>query len=113
MRDDGVVFICDLTDTSVNGRMPVEVLEPVSKYWFQLRTVGINRQYMAKGVNEQVDLLLSVPFDPSIRIGQYAMLGNGEQYRIDTVSHFRDETELRRTEIALSRVEEYYAVDTQ
>lgn len=110
MRDDGTVTICTLENVAENGRMPVETLQPIRKYWFQMRTVGVTRQYMAKGVNEQVDLLLSVPFDPSIRIGLYAVLGNGEQYRIGTVSHFREDTELRRTEIALTRLEDNYAV---
>lgn len=112
MRDDGVLFICDLANIAENGLMPVQALQPVTKYWFKFRTVGMNRQYLAKGVNEQVDFLVSVPFDINIRIGQYAVLGNGDQFRITTVSHYDEDTEIRRTDLALMRLEDYYAVNT-
>ena len=115
IRDDGVLFICDLTNTSENGLMPKEVLTVVNKYWFHIDTIGINRQYLAKGVNQQVDLLVSIAFDNKIRIGQYVVLGNGEQYHINMVSHiesqdtrYNTDSLLRRTQLTLQRVENYY-----
>ena len=110
MRKDGVLQICELVNQSPNGRMPIDMLNPLSRYWFEIRTVGATRQYLAKGVNERVDFLVSIPFDNDIRIGQYAVFGNGDQFRIDNVSHFDDVGELRRTDLSLSRLEEYYAV---
>ena len=111
MRNDGVLFICVLRDISENGEIPHEVLTRVSRYWFEIRTIGINRQYLAKGVNERVDLLVRILFDTSVRIGQYALLGNGEQFRIDNVSYVTDDDGLRETELTLSRVENYYDVE--
>ena len=117
IRDDGVLFICNLTESNLNGDMPKQVLSRISKYWFRIDTIGINRQYLARGVNQQVDLLVSIPFDNKIVIGQYVVLGNGEQYHIDMVSHFEDNPTtrnnqernyLRRTQLTLSRVENYY-----
>lgn len=110
MKDDGVLFICDLVNLAENGEMPNEGLLRKKRYWFQIKTIGINRQYLAKGVNERVDLLVDIQFDLDVRIGQYVVLGNGEQFRIDTVSHFDEPTELRRTELGLYRLENYYAV---
>lgn len=112
MRDDGVLFVCRLVNASQKGLMPVQVLKPMAKYWFKIRTVGAQRQYLAKGVNEQVDFLLSVPFDPRIQIGNYAVLGNGEQYRITNISHYDEDTEIRRTDLSLTRLEDYYAIST-
>lgn len=112
MRDDGVLFVCRLVNEAQNGLMPREVLKPMVKHWFKIRTVGAQRQYLAKGVNEQVDFLVSVPFDPRIRIGNFAVLGNGEQYRITNVAHFDEDTEIRRTDLSLTRLEDYYAVST-
>lgn len=117
IRDDGVLYICNLTNSAENGLMPKEVLSVVNKYWFHIDTIGINRQYLAKGVNQQVDLLVSIAFDNKIRIGQYVVLGNGEQYHINMVSHIEDTSTdrnstnknyLRRTQLTLSRVENYY-----
>lgn len=128
MRDSGVLYICELTNIACNGLMPKEVLKKVSKYWFEMRTVGINRQYLAKGVNEQVDLLVRIPRDLKVRIGEYVMLGNGSQYHIDNISHGHDESLFSRmvnqkyyktarivgldyTELTLSRLENNYDVE--
>lgn len=96
MRDSGVLFVCSLINTAENGLMPKQVLKKVSKYWFERRTIGISRMYEAKGVNEQVDLLVRIPPDNNIRIGQYVMLGNGEQFRITQVNHGHDSWEYTR-----------------
>lgn len=128
MRDSGVLYICELTNIACNGLMPKEVLKKVSKYWFEMRTVGINRQYLAKGVNEQVDLLVRIPRDLKVRIGEYVMLGNGSQYHIDNISHGHDESLFSRmvnqkyyktarivgldyTELTLSKLENNYDVE--
>ena len=128
MRDDGVLFICDLTNTSANGDMPKETLTKVGKYWFENRVIGINRQYLAKGVNETIDKLVRIT-KANVHIGQFAMLGNGEQYRITMVTHGYEQTNFTRmvdskyyktarivgldyTELTLVKVEDYYDVET-
>lgn len=129
MRDDGVLYICTLTNTADNGDMPYEVLTKIKKYWFEFRTVGISRAYQAKGVNERIDQLVRIPRDNEIEIGQIVELGNGDQYRIDLVQHgreFLDRTKLvdskyyrsvkieglDYTDLTLSKLENYYAVAT-
>lgn len=127
MRDGGVVWVCDLVNEAGNGDMPQLVLHKKNKYWFEERYVGYSRQYAAMGVNQQVDRLLRLKQDRSIQIGQYAVLGNGEQYRIDNVAHGQDQFErtkmidqkyyrrpmivdLKYTDITLSRMEQNYDV---
>lgn len=129
MRDDGVLFVCDLVNDAGNGEMPSETLSIVNKYWFENRTIGFSRFYTAQGVNQRVDRLVRIPWDMNIQIGQYAVLGNGEQFRITMVSHGEDTNPrtkmvdskyyrqpviagLKYTELTLTRVENYYAVAT-
>lgn len=107
--------------------MPDLTLTKVNKYWFEMRPISFSRQYLAKGVNEQVDIVARIPYDTSVKIGQYAMLGNGEQYRIDNINHSQEEftrskmvdskyyrqptiTSLKYTDLTLSRIEGFYAV---
>lgn len=127
MRDDGVLFICDLLNTAQNGDMPKEQLVKISKHWFEIRTIGANRAYLAKGVNEQLDMLVRIELNNNVRIGQYCMLGNGDQYRITLVSSGEDANErtkqvdkyyyrqpaivgLKYTELSLTRLESNYDV---
>lgn len=129
MKDDGVLYICNLVNEAENGDMPREVLQIVNKHWFENRVVGYGRFYSAQGVNQRVDRLVRINLDNNIRIGQYAVLGNGEQFRIDMVSHGQEVFERTKmidskyyrqprivgnkyTEITLSRVENYYDVQT-
>lgn len=129
MKDDGVLYICNLVNEAENGDMPREVLQIVNKHWFENRVVGYGRFYSAQGVNQRVDRLVRINLDNNIRIGQYAVLGNGEQFRIDMVSHGQEVFERTKmidskyyrqpkivgnkyTEITLSRVENYYDVLT-
>lgn len=128
MYDSGTLFICNLTNQNSNGNMPKEVLTKVNKFWFEKRTIGINRQYLAKGVNERIDLLVRVRGTQNISIGQYVMLGNGDQYRITNISTGHDESfytrmvnskyyktarivELDYTELTLSKLEDYYELE--
>lgn len=90
MRDDGTLFICDLINQAENGEMPREILSVKNKYWFENRTVGYGRAYTAMGVNQRVDRLVRIDRDYNIEAGQYAVLGNGEQFRITLVSHGED-----------------------
>lgn len=109
--NDGVVFPATLSNTAPNGRKPVMQLTKVNKYWFSERTIGYNRQYMAKGANEQIDMLIRIKQDRNIRIGMYAILGNGDQFRIENVQHIiDDENMLRYTDLTLARLEDYYDI---
>lgn len=130
MYDSGTFKLCNLENIAENGLMPKQVLNVVNKFWFEMRTIGINRQYLAKGVNERVDLLIRIPRNDNIEIGQYAVLGNGEQYRITNITHGYNDAyytrivnkefyrgyntvhivDLDYTEITLMKIEEYYEV---
>ena len=109
LKDDGIVNLCTLTDISAPGEMAHEVLTRVARHWFEQRIISFRRQYAAKGVNEQIDMVIRIHNEPRARIGMYAVLGNGDQYRIDGVTPIsNDETWQRDTELTLSRLEKFY-----
>lgn len=125
MFDSGTVYICDKENIAPNGSMPREALVPVRKFWFENRSIGINRSFLAKGVNESVDRVIRVQGHQNISTHQFAILGNGEQFRITMVSQGHDENEYTRmvqqkyyktarivglnyTELTLMRVDENY-----
>lgn len=107
--DDGIVFLCSLTDESKPGLKPKEVLQKIARHYFEEQYITFRRQYAAKGANEQIDKVIRIHYDPKARIGIYAVLGNGEQYRVDSVSTGYDsDSRLRYSELTLSRLEDYY-----
>lgn len=117
LLDSGVLFVCTLTNTAAPGSMPVERLTPVGKFWYGERTVGYNRLYAARGADEEVDMLVRVAHTRAARAGMYAVLGNGEQYRISAVQQIVDNgtggNGLRYTDLTLRRLEENYELAEQ
>lgn len=116
MRDAGLVQVCNLTNTAQAGLMPNEVLAPVFSDYFEERVVGYGRYYQAKGVNEQIDMLIRVNRTTSARIGMYAVLTMSEndgQYRIIQVQQLLDDDGLKCTDLTLRRMDELYAVSTE
>lgn len=118
MMDDGIIKICDLTNLAPDGDMPSNQLTVLDSMYFESRTVGYNRQYAAKGVNEQVDMLVRVWRNNTVHIGMFAVLINyegqvnesGDQYRIDNVQHRLDDDGLKVTDLTLSRMDELYEI---
>lgn len=118
LLDDGLVQFCNLTNTADTGGMPVytlsEVGEPQS---FAEITVGMTRQYLAKGVDEQIDMMIQVwPEAVRPRIGQIAVLTfyeyqekeTGDQYRITNVQRVDSDDGLQFFQLTLQRLEDNY-----
>ena len=117
--DSGTMLICkrehetDPTLLSRKGHMPELKLVPYAKHWYQERTIGLHREYLAKGVNERIDLYVYIHEDRRVRIGDYVVLGNGDQFRITMVNFVIEEnTNLRYTTITCQRMDENYDIDT-
>ena len=116
MRDSGKATFCTLTNAAQAGYMPAMRLVVSSESYFEERTVGINRYYAAQGVNEQIDLLIRIWRDTSVRIGMYAVLSMSEndgQYRITNVQHLLDDDGLKVTDVTLSRLDNLYDLTYQ
>lgn len=108
--DDGVVTIYALEEVGEPGDMPKEQLVVKCEHDFGERTVGYGRQYAAKGVSEQVDMLVRFWQDRSIYIGDYAGI-EAEQFRIDNVQHLKDDDGLPVTDLSLRRLDKLYEIN--
>lgn len=116
MMCDGVLAGCNLINDASPGAMPVERLDPVFVTNYESRTVGYGRQYAAMGVNEQVDLLARIWYEPKARIGMYAIISQSQeagQYRIGNVQHIINDDGLKVTDLTLSRLDDLYDVDAE
>lgn len=118
--DDGIVRICSLENTADPGFMPNRRLNVKAEQYFEERVISQNRQYLAKGVSEQVDMVIRIWDDGTRpRIGMYAVLTNyegqesvdGDQFRIDNVQPLMNDEGLRVFDLTLSRMEDRYDVD--
>ena len=113
LLDAGRCRIYSLVDVAAAGDMPQPKLRLHSEPFYGERSIGFSRQYSAKSVNEQVDLLIRVWGDKSIKINMYVIPEDGEQYRISFVQHLKDEDDLLVTDLTLERLENYYEFDTE
>lgn len=113
LHDSGTIAICSLRNTAPKGLMVKERLVVQSEHFYGERAVGYGRQYAAKGVSEQVDLLAEIWQDRSIRIGMYAMDDLGDQYRIDNVQHTLDDDGLKISLLTMRRLDHLYDVATE
>lgn len=113
MMDTGHIIICELREYQEEGFMPSFKLCAVTEADFEERTFGVTRQYAAKGVNEQIDLLARIWRDPLVRIGMYAVITDSDyngQYRIDDVRHQLDDDGLKVTDLTLAKLGENYDI---
>jgi hypothetical protein len=111
MLFEGTLKICNLQDTAGPGEMPTEKLVVQSYHYYGDRTIGYGRQYAAMGVEQQVDRLVRIWRDESVHVRQYALLDDGQQYRIDMVQHLTDEDGLKVTDLTLFRLDDNFDVE--
>lgn len=107
--DTGTLWLCTVANTAEPGEMPREQATRTTEHFFGDRTIGYGRQYAAKGVNEQVDRLVRIWWEPGARIGMVAEI-DGEQYRIDNVQHLLDDDGLQVTDLTLRRLDTLYDI---
>ena len=112
MHHDGIVYLATLTNTAGPGDMPKEQLQFVGRFWFEERMIGLQRQMIAKGASQHVDMLIRIKdFSQSARIGMFAVLGNGDQFRIINVNKGRENDGVSRfTELTLERLDRLYDI---
>ena len=113
LLDSGILELYKLVNTAPNGNMPNEQLVYVDSAYYGERTVGYNRQYAAKAVNEAVDKLIRIWRNESISAGMYVLLEDENQYQIDMVQHLLDDDGLKVTDLTLSRLEKNYELSIQ
>lgn len=119
LMDDGTVEFFNLTNAAEAGAMPDERLASAGPaQGFSEVTFGVTRQYLAKGVDEQVDMVIQIwPEAVRPKIGQIAVLtdyeyqedDDGDQFRIDDARKIQED-ELEFFQLTLRRLEGNYAI---
>lgn len=113
MLDAGYVTICRLTNQSEPGDMPHERLLALAEQWYEERRIGYGRLYAAKGVNEQIDMLIRIwREDVRPAIGMYAVICE-DQYMITAVNPTEDNDGLPVYELTLTRLDDNYDVERE
>lgn len=113
MRADDLLTLYRLQNTAPKGLMPKDQLVRLTDAYYEERTVGFSRQYAAMGADQSIDELVRIWEDRTVRIGDYAVLPDGNQYRIDFIQHLKDEDGLPCSDLTLVRLESNYDVATE
>ena len=82
--NDGVVKIYTVKDAAAPGRQPVEQLELKYTLRFEERALGINRLYLSRQNQAEVERVIRVQ-RVNVSNQDVAITHDGKQYRIDTV----------------------------
>lgn len=72
--------------------------------------IGYGRHYAALGVDESVDMIARIWRNDQVRKNDYAVLENGEQFRITFIQQKTDEDGLEVTDLTLERLEKNYDI---
>lgn len=122
LMDDGTVEFFNLTNGAEAGAMPDERLASAGPaQGFSEVTFGVTRQYLAKGVDEQVDMVIQIwPEAVRPKIGQIAVLtdyeyqedDDGDQFRIDDARKMQEDG-LDFFQLTLRRLEDNYDVQRE
>lgn len=115
---DGVITIYSLINNANKGDMPNYTLDKQYQSYFAERSISYNRQYLAKGVNEQIDCVVRIadlgyrPFISQVAVLYgWALSPNDVQYRIDNVQFNYDDDGQRVYDLTLARLEDYYVIN--
>ena len=104
----GKIKLCRLSNVAAAGLMPVEKLKQYDEVFYEERTIGYNRLYAAQGANQQIDMLVRIWENRAVKIGDYIILEDGTQYRINAIQHLLNPDGLKCTDITLEKLEDYF-----
>lgn len=114
MDTEGILKICKVDNVAIPGFMPQEKLVTITTAYYHKRTVGYNRMYAALGANRSITLLVRC-FNtevPSYNEQLYVVFPNEENDNQFMVSAIQEIVEEGAVDLTLSRMEEYYDLNT-
>lgn len=106
--NDGCVVIYEVLDAARPGCRPQPQLVQKYRLRFSDRRLGINRIYMSKQVQQEVERVIRVPKVGDIDARDVAVIG-GRQYKIATIQTVQDAYP-PCLDVALIRLEQKYEV---
>lgn len=106
--DDGIVKIYSKINRAGKGELPKPALSFKSFHYFSYGILGYGRYYEAKRLDEQLEDVINIERDRSIRVGDIVILEDDTQCNISTVKHLKDEDGIDYTELALGHINEQF-----
>lgn len=114
MFDGGEVKVYKVGDVSTPGDMPVEGLTFYQSFYFEERSIGMTRNYMAMQSNKQIDRLIRIWQDRAVDVGCVCLVTDGVgtdvQYRVASNQHQVNDEGLKVTDLTLERVDDLYDI---
>lgn len=105
--NDGLVTIYRVENIAKPGYQPVEGLQKKLVLRYEEQRLGINRLYLSRQNQVELEKVLRVPCRQEISSQDVAVLEDGKQYRIDTVQSVYD-VYPPSLDLSLSRIEQNY-----
>ena len=82
---DGVLNIYTVQDVAVPGYSPVQQLSLLYTLRYDRQRVGLNRLYLSKQAQAEIQEVLRIPVPGEIPVLSVAVLENGKQFQVETV----------------------------
>ena len=106
---DGVVNIYTVNDVAVPGYSPVQQLSLLYTLRYDRQRVGLNRLYLSKQAQAEIQEVLRVPVPGEIPVLSVAVLENGKQFQVETVQSV-DNVYPACVDISLTALKQNYEV---
>lgn len=103
---DGIVTVVREVNVAEKGRLPKYEYTEICKSYYAQKTVGMNRYYIAKGQNDNIDMLIRIQHSNDIHPATDKARIDNEYYRITQLQQIIDEDGLPMTELSLERIED-------
>lgn len=109
--NDGIVDFYRVENIAEPGREPKEGLQLKATLRFELQRLGINRLYLSRQNQAEIEEVLRVPRDIAISNQDIAIINNSnkKQYMVDSVQVVLDVWP-ESMDIALRRIEQNYEI---
>ena len=109
--NSGVVYIYSVEDSAQPGYQPKPALKLKLTLRYEEQRLGINRLYLSRQNQAEVEKVIRVPRQDSISNQDVAILENGSQYSIDYTQTVQD-VYPPCLDLSLVKVEQNYEVPT-
>lgn len=86
----GLLTVYSLTDTAEPGYSPAPALVPKVRLRYEEQRLGINRLYLSRQAQAEIERVVRVQRRPEISTQDVAITEDGRQYRIDTIQATQD-----------------------
>ncbi|MDD3393787.1 MAG: hypothetical protein PHG19_03985 [Anaerotignum sp.] len=106
--NDGIVTICSVTNIAQAGYKPKQGLVLRANLRFDEQRLGINRLYLSRQDQAEIERLIRVQRGKDISVQDVAII-DGRQYKIDTVQSIKD-IYPPSLDLALTKIEQEYEV---